>query len=60
MHIERLSRLDLADVRTLIFAGGGNRCWWQAGAVTQWLERGWQLPAQLVVPVPVRPWRRLA
>lgn len=48
MRLEHLPRLDLADIRTLIFAGGGNRCWWQAGAVTQWLERGWRLPAQLV------------
>lgn len=48
MRIESLSRLDLANIRTLIFAGGGNRCWWQAGAVTQWLEHGWQLPQQLV------------
>ncbi|WP_426701469.1 patatin-like phospholipase family protein [Rhodanobacter sp. Col0626] len=48
MPIERLSRLDLADIQTLIFAGGGNRCWWQAGVVTQWLEQGGRLPARLV------------
>lgn len=48
MRIERLSRLDLAHIRTLVFAGGGNRCWWQAGAVTHWLEHGWQLPPRLV------------
>jgi predicted acylesterase/phospholipase RssA len=33
---------------TLVFAGGGNRCWWQAGVVSQLLEEGWSLPAQLV------------
>lgn len=48
MRIERLFRLDLADIQTLIFAGGGNRCWWQAGAVTQWLGHGWRLPPLLV------------
>jgi predicted patatin/cPLA2 family phospholipase len=47
MRIESVDRLDLADIRTLVFAGGGNRCWWQAGAVAHWLEQGWQLPAQL-------------
>jgi predicted patatin/cPLA2 family phospholipase len=47
MRIEPVDRLDLADIHTLVFAGGGNRCWWQAGAVTHWLEQGWQLPAQL-------------
>jgi predicted patatin/cPLA2 family phospholipase len=47
MHTEPVDRLNLADIHTLVFAGGGNRCWWQAGAVTHWLEQGWQLPAQL-------------
>jgi predicted acylesterase/phospholipase RssA len=48
MHIERLTRLDLAKIQTLIFAGGGNRCWWQAGVLTHWLNQGLQLPLQLV------------
>lgn len=48
MRIEPLSRLSLTDIHTLILAGGGNRCWWQAGAVTQWLERDWRPPAQWV------------
>jgi predicted patatin/cPLA2 family phospholipase len=47
MHTEPVDRLNLADIHTLVFAGGGNRCWWQAGAVSHWLEQGWQLPAQL-------------
>lgn len=33
---------------TLVFAGGGNRCWWQAGVLSRLLEAGWTLPAQLV------------
>lgn len=33
---------------TLVFAGGGNRCWWQAGVVSRLLEEGWILPPQLV------------
>lgn len=48
MLIESLASLDLAGIDTLIFAGGGNRCWWQAGAVSQLLAHGWQLPMQLV------------
>lgn len=47
MRTESVDRLNLADIHTLVFAGGGNRCWWQAGAVSHWLEQGWQLPAQL-------------
>lgn len=48
MLIESLASLDLSGIDTLIFAGGGNRCWWQAGAVSQLLAHGWQLPMQLV------------
>ncbi|WP_426268947.1 patatin-like phospholipase family protein [Dyella kyungheensis] len=33
---------------TLVLAGGGNRCWWQAGALRHLMERGMRLPAQLV------------
>ncbi|WP_259371710.1 patatin-like phospholipase family protein [Rubrivivax albus] len=42
------ANVDLGAVRTLVFAGGGNRCWWQAGLVTTWLEAGWHLPPVLV------------
>ncbi|GLQ97925.1 patatin-like phospholipase family protein [Dyella mobilis] len=48
MRIEAVERLDLADIQVLVFAGGGNRCWWQAGAVNHWLERGWFLPTRLL------------
>lgn len=48
MRIETVSRLNLGSIQTLVFAGGGNRCWWQAGAVTYWQERGWTLPPTLV------------
>ena len=48
MRIQSVSRLNLGSIQTLVFAGGGNRCWWQAGAVTHWQERGWTLPPTLV------------
>lgn len=38
----------VTDCATLVFAGGGNRCWWQAGVVSRLLEEGWNLPSQLV------------
>ena len=37
-----------SHVQTLAFAGGGNRCWWQAGLLTQLQEYGVRLPARLV------------
>ncbi len=43
-----LIHFDPASIDTLVFAGGGNRCLWQAGLVSQLLTAGWQLPAQLV------------
>lgn len=33
---------------TLALAGGGNRCWWQAGAISRLLEAGWSPPQQWV------------
>ena len=48
MLIESLASLDLAGIDTLIFAGGGNRCWWQAGAISHLLAQHWRLPTQLV------------
>ncbi len=33
---------------TLVFAGGGNRCFWQAGLVTYLREQGHVLPANLI------------
>jgi predicted patatin/cPLA2 family phospholipase len=43
-----LAHLDLKHIDTLVFAGGGNRCIWQAGLVSQWLHAGWALPARMV------------
>lgn len=39
---------DVGSVETLVFAGGGNRCWWQAGAWSHLMEQGARLPPQLV------------
>jgi predicted acylesterase/phospholipase RssA len=33
---------------TLALAGGGNRCWWQAGAIGHLLEAGWPMPRHWV------------
>jgi predicted acylesterase/phospholipase RssA len=46
--VDEVRELDFSEMRTLVFAGGGNRCWWQAGALRHLLERGLHLPAQLV------------
>lgn len=43
LTISALGRLE-----TLVFAGGGNRCWWQAGLVTELQSRSWALPRLLV------------
>jgi len=48
MHFEPVTQLPLPQVKTLVFAGGGNRCWWQAAMVTEWTKRGWRLPPTLV------------
>lgn len=47
-QIEHVGHLNLAEIGTLVLAGGGNRCWWQAGALANWLEHGWKPPAQMV------------
>jgi predicted acylesterase/phospholipase RssA len=46
--VHEVSTLDFPRFRTLVFAGGGNRCWWQAGALQHLMEHGLHLPAQLV------------
>ena len=33
---------------TIVFAGGGNRCWWQAGLISRLTEQGITLPTQLI------------
>lgn len=43
-----MAPLNLSGFRTLVFAGGGNRCWWQAGLVTHLQTHGLQLPGQMV------------
>ncbi|KVK78598.1 patatin [Burkholderia cepacia] len=32
----------------LALAGGGNRCWWQAGVLARLMREGWTMPRQLV------------
>lgn len=43
-----MQALNFSQVQTLAFAGGGNRCWWQAGLLTQLQAYGARLPASLV------------
>jgi predicted acylesterase/phospholipase RssA len=38
----------LSDIDTLVFAGGGNRCWWQAGVMQRLIDAGHALPDELV------------
>lgn len=40
--------LQLDRFETFVFAGGGNRCWWQAGLVSRLTEQGINPPAQLI------------
>jgi predicted acylesterase/phospholipase RssA len=40
--------LRLDTIETLVFAGGGNRCWWQGGVITHLLDRGWRLPPTII------------
>lgn len=40
--------LAWGDISTLALAGGGNRCWWQAGAISRLLEAGWSMPRHWV------------
>ena len=37
-----------SSINTLVFAGGGNRCWWQGGVIARLFSQNWKLPAQLV------------
>lgn len=39
--------VDLGSIDTLIMAGGGNRCWWQAGLIQALMQRGWTLPQNI-------------
>lgn len=46
--VDEVREFNFDGFETLVFAGGGNRCWWQAGALRHLLECGLRLPAQLV------------
>jgi predicted patatin/cPLA2 family phospholipase len=39
---------DFSRITTLVFAGGGNRCWWQLAALEHLMAYGMRLPQQLV------------
>jgi hypothetical protein len=39
---------DLAACRTLVLAGGGNRCWWQAGVLSRLRDLGWASPRSVL------------
>ncbi len=43
-----LQSIDLNSIDTLVLAGGGNRCWWQAGLIQQLRSQGWSLPSNLI------------
>lgn len=40
--------MQLGRFGTVVFAGGGNRCWWQAGLISRLTEQGIALPPQLI------------
>ena len=43
-----LSSLRIDQFSTVVFAGGGNRCWWQAGLISRLIEQGIVLPTHLI------------
>lgn len=47
-RFQSLKRIDLCAIDTLVMAGGGNRCWWQAGLIQTLIQRGWTLPSQII------------
>jgi predicted acylesterase/phospholipase RssA len=42
------THLSWDRIETLVFAGGGNRCWWQGGLIEELKARGLSLPKLLV------------
>ncbi len=48
MKVEAVRRFRFTEMETLVFAGGGNRCWWQAGVLHRWMDRGMRLPGQMI------------
>ncbi len=43
-----LQSIDWPEIQTLVFAGGGNRCWWQGGFMETLMQHGFDLPKTLV------------
>jgi predicted acylesterase/phospholipase RssA len=48
MLTDEIREFDFSTIGTLVLAGGGNRCWWQAGALKHLMEQGRRLPTELV------------
>jgi predicted acylesterase/phospholipase RssA len=48
LSVTHATRLTWERVETLVFAGGGNRCFWQGGLITELQSRGWSMPRLLV------------
>jgi predicted acylesterase/phospholipase RssA len=46
--MSEVREVDFSSIDTLVFAGGGNRCWWQAGALRHLMEHGMCLPQKLI------------
>lgn len=45
---QALSTIDWGSTQNLVFAGGGNRCWWQGGLIETLLQQGFKLPPVLI------------
>jgi predicted patatin/cPLA2 family phospholipase len=43
-----LKKIDLNAIDALVLAGGGNRCWWQAGLIQTLTQHGWTLPSKIM------------
>jgi predicted patatin/cPLA2 family phospholipase len=43
-----LRTLSWSSIHTLVFAGGGNRCWWQGGLMETLMQHGFALPRTLI------------
>jgi predicted acylesterase/phospholipase RssA len=43
-----LPSLQWSTIQTLVFAGGGNRCWWQGGLMETLMQQGYALPKTLI------------
>lgn len=46
--VAKIAKYEFDQVETLVFAGGGNRCWWQAGLLTRLFESGFDRPPRFV------------